>query len=61
MYRTIMRASRNVLLNRVLRQASLPLEFVASRGLSLMLMSRKKVHAGFPVGWQIRIQNIVMG
>ena len=45
------RASGSVLLNRVVHQASLPLEFVTSRGLSLMLMSRRKVHAGLSVGW----------
>ena len=49
--RIIVRASRSVFLNRVVHQSSLPLEFVASRGLSLMLMSRRKVHAGFSVGW----------
>ena len=31
--RTIVRASKSVLPNRVVHQASLPLEFVASRGL----------------------------
>ena len=51
MYRTVVRASGSVLLNRVVQQASLPLEFVASRGLSLMLMSRRKVKAGFTMGW----------
>ena len=34
MYRTVVRASRGVLLISVVHQASLPLEFVASRGLS---------------------------
>ena len=49
--RTIVRASRSVLRNRVVHQASLPLEFVASLGLALMLTGRRKVHAGFSVGW----------
>ena len=51
MYLTVVRPSRGVLLNRVVQQASLPPEFVASRGLSLMLMSRRKVKAGFTMGW----------
>ena len=51
MNRTIVRASKSVLFNRVVHQASLPLKFVASRSLSLMLMSRRKVHAGFSVSW----------
>ena len=50
MKRTVVRASRSVLLIRVVHQASLPLEFVTSRGLSLMLTSRRKVHAGFTIG-----------
>ena len=50
MYRTVVRASRNVLLNKVVHQASLPFEFVASRSLSLVLMSRRKVETHFTIG-----------
>ena len=53
MNRTIVRASRGVLLNRVVHLTSLPLELVASRGLSLMLMSRREVQGGFHGGLEM--------